>query len=150
MADRCSGRDIVAAARAWLGTPYRHQASCIGAGADCLGLVRGVWRDICGSEPQPIPAYTPDWAEATGEERLLDAAHLHMSRVSNGEAQAGDLLLFRMVARGPAKHVAILTSDRIESGRIIHAYSGHAVCETRLTAPWLRRQAGAFRFPWVA
>lgn len=33
---------IVAEARRWLGTPYRHQASVIGAGADCLGLVRGV------------------------------------------------------------------------------------------------------------
>jgi hypothetical protein len=33
---------IVAAARGWLGTPYRHQASVKGEGADCLGLVRGV------------------------------------------------------------------------------------------------------------
>ena len=35
---------IVAAARGWVGTPYRHQASLKGIGADCLGLVRGVWR----------------------------------------------------------------------------------------------------------
>ena len=36
---------VVAAARRWLGTPYRHQASVRGEGADCLGLVRGVWRE---------------------------------------------------------------------------------------------------------
>lgn len=34
--------DIVARARAWIGTPYEHQASCRGAGTDCLGLLRGL------------------------------------------------------------------------------------------------------------
>ncbi|MFZ2468534.1 MAG: peptidase, partial [Parvibaculum sedimenti] len=43
---------VVAAARAWIGTPYRHQASCKGAGADCLGLVRGLWREFHGAEPE--------------------------------------------------------------------------------------------------
>lgn len=43
---------IVAEARAWLGTPYRHQASLKGVGADCLGLVRGVWRAVVGPEPE--------------------------------------------------------------------------------------------------
>ena len=35
---------IVAEARAWIGTPYRHQASLKGIGCDCLGLLRGIWR----------------------------------------------------------------------------------------------------------
>ena len=44
-----SGRsDIVDAARLWLGTPYRHQMAMRGAGTDCLGLLRGVWRDVFG------------------------------------------------------------------------------------------------------
>jgi len=151
-ADRCSRpepkRDeIVAAARGWLGTPYRHQASCKGAGCDCLGLIRGVWREVLGPEPERAPAYTPDWAEATGEERLLDAAHRLMSRVPEHAARAGDILLFRMIARGPAKHVGILVSDGLDQGRVIHAYSGHGVCETRLTGPWRRRLAGIFSFP---
>ena len=42
----CRADEIVARARAWIGTPYRHRASCRGAGADCLGLVRGVWREV--------------------------------------------------------------------------------------------------------
>ncbi len=29
--------DIVRAARGWIGTPYRHQASLKGVGTDCLG-----------------------------------------------------------------------------------------------------------------
>lgn len=148
MADPCSGRDdIVQAARLWLGTPYRHQASCRGAGADCLGLVRGVWRDVMGHEPERPPAYTADWAEASGEERMLAAAHRHLFRVREVEAAPGDLLFFRMIDRGPAKHVGILSSAGLNQGRIIHAYSGHDVCETRLTTAWLRRLAGVFRFP---
>ncbi|MFY8139958.1 MAG: peptidase P60, partial [Caulobacter sp.] len=54
---------IVAAARGWLGTPYRHQASVKGVGCDCLGLVRGVWRELYGQEPETAPPYRPDWAE---------------------------------------------------------------------------------------
>ena len=147
-ADPCSKRKrIVAIAQAWLGTPYRHQASCKGVGCDCLGLVRGVWREILGPEPERTPAYTPDWAEATGEERLLGAAHRLMHRVRQEQALAGDILLFRMIERGPAKHVGILVSDGLDQGRVIHAYSGHGVCETRLTQPWHRRLAGVFSFP---
>src|SRR3989338_4143365 len=48
---------IVAAARSWIGTPYRHQASLKGAGCDCLGLVRGVWRELYGDEPEAPPPY---------------------------------------------------------------------------------------------
>ena len=51
---------VVAAARAFLGTPYRHQAATIGAGCDCLGLLRGVWRQLYGSEAGPVPPYRAD------------------------------------------------------------------------------------------
>jgi NlpC/P60 family putative phage cell wall peptidase len=46
---------IVAEARSWIGTPYRHQASLKGVGCDCLGLVRGVWRAVLGAEPEAVP-----------------------------------------------------------------------------------------------
>ncbi|MEM1298708.1 MAG: NlpC/P60 family protein [Pseudomonadota bacterium] len=138
---------VVDAARSWLGTPYHHQASIRGAGADCLGLVRGIWREVIGPEPETPPAYSPDWAEARGEERLLRAAMRHMRRIPNAEAEPGDMLLFRMVERGPAKHAAILADGGVEGGTVIHAYSGHSVCETRLTDAWVRRLAGAFSFP---
>ncbi|MEO0820017.1 MAG: NlpC/P60 family protein [Pseudomonadota bacterium] len=141
------GRAVVAVARRWIGTPYRHQASCEGAGADCLGLLRGVWREVMGPEPQAVPGYTPDWAEATGEERLLGAALRYLVPVEADAAMVGDVCLFRMRDRGPAKHVAILVSEGVVRGRIIHAYSGHAVCETGLGEAWRRRLAGVFRFP---
>ena len=67
-------QEVLAEARRWIGTPYRHQASALGIGADCLGLIRGVWRNLIGTEPEQIPAYTADWSEPSGEEALLAAA----------------------------------------------------------------------------
>ena len=55
-----SRADIVRAAGDWLGTPYRHQASVRGVGCDCLGLIRGVWRECIGPEPEPVPQPQPD------------------------------------------------------------------------------------------
>ena len=65
---------VVALARGWIWTPYHHQASCRGVGADCLGLVRGVWRELYGFDAEPTPAYSRDWAEADGTESLLAGA----------------------------------------------------------------------------
>ncbi len=136
---------IVTEARRWLGTPYRHQASVMGAGADCLGLVRGVWREVIGPEPERAPGYTPDWAEMLGQETLLDAARRHMREVAIGEAMDGDVVLFRMALGAPARHAAIISGE----DRIIHAYWGRSVCETRLVPWWRRRMAAAFQFPGV-
>ena len=86
---------ILVEARAWIGTPYRHQASLKGVGCDCLGLLRGVWRALHGSEPEAMPAYAPDWAEASGTESLADAARRHLLEIAPDAALGGDVLLFR-------------------------------------------------------
>lgn len=138
--------DIVRAARGWIGTPYHHQASRRGVGCDCLGLLRGIWRETVGPEPEPAPAYGPDWAEASGREDLLHAAARHLVAIPCREAGAGDVLLFRWRARLPAKHCAVLAGN----GRMIHAHDGAAVTDVALSAWWERRIAGAFRFPGAA
>lgn len=133
---------VLAEARDWLGTPYRHQASVKGVGSDCLGLVRGVWREVIGDEPEPPPPYTPDWSEKTGDDRLLDAFRIHFSETPISAAEPGDVLLFRMGLGCPAKHAAIVSGQ----GRIVHAYWGRSVCETRLVPWWERRIVGCFEF----
>lgn len=135
---------IVEEAREWIGTPYLHQASVKGAGCDCLGLIRGVWRALYGAEPERAPAYTPDWAERAGEETLFAAARRHL--VLTNQAQPGDVLLFRMHAQAPMKHAAILSAG----DRIIHAYWGRAVVESRLAPWWQARRAASFSFPGAA
>lgn len=137
---------IVAEARSWIGTPYRHQASLKGAGADCLGLVRGVWRALVGPEPEIPPAYAPDWAEAAGQETLLEAARRHLIEIERESIEPGDVLLFRMRMGGPAKHAAVLT----EPLRMVHALSGWEVMEVAFDRAWQRRLAFTFRFPGCA
>ena len=132
---------IVAAATEWVGTPYVHQASTIGQGTDCLGLVRGVWRELIGEEPAPVPPYTPDWTERGGEP-LLDAATAFLKR-QDRQPLAGDVLFFRVVQGGPAKHCGI----HIGGDRFVHAYSGRAVTASWLSRWWHARLATVCSFP---
>lgn len=137
---------VVAEARRWIGTPYVHQASCRGAGTDCLGLVRGVWRAVYGTEPQEVPAYTADWSEPTGNEALLQAGERHLVRKDIQDWREGDVILFRMLDGRVAKHLGIQSAIG-EHPRFIHAFSGHGVVENALTEPWRRRIAARFSFP---
>lgn len=135
--------DVVATARGWIGTPYLHQASCRGAGCDCLGLVRGVWRELAGAEPEPTPAYTQDWSEPQGDEALWRAALRHLRQRASGDEAPGDLILFRMRSGAVAKHLGI--AARVgPAPTFIHAYSGHGVVESALTSPWQRRIVARF------
>ena len=132
---------VVTAARGWLGTPYRHRASTPGAGCDCLGLLRGVWRELYGTEPVSVPAYRADWrGEADGalrqaaEQFLLPAA---------GPLAAGQVVLFRLGGMSEARHCGIMVSPE----RFIHAQEHLGVVEANLTAGWARRVSGRFGFP---
>ena len=134
---------VIAAARSWLGTPYHDQASLKGVGCDCLGLARGVWREVVGPEPFPIPAYTRDWGETGPREVLAEGARAMMIEEPIADAPPGALLLFRMMPRAIAKHVGILTGPRT----FLHAYERLGVIEEPLTPTWRRRIAFAFLFP---
>ncbi|WP_020179059.1 NlpC/P60 family protein [Methylopila sp. M107] len=134
---------VVAAARRWIGTPYRHQASCRGAGADCLGVLRGVWRELVGPEPEALPPYARSWAEDGEGELMLDAARRWLIPAPGDAVSAGDVLLFRVARGGTAKHCGIATGPRA----MVHAYDGHAVAETPIPEVWERRLVARFRFP---
>lgn len=135
---------VVAVARGFIGTPYRHQGALKGVGCDCLGLVRGVWRELYGEEPETPAPYAPDWAERTGRERLLEAAARHFGPALPASALLpGDLIVFRWQDGAAAKHAGIAAPDE----RFIHAYEQAAVIESPLVPSWRRRIAGVFRFP---
>ena len=141
-----NGARIVHAARAWIGTPYVHQCAVRGAGSDCLGLVRGIWREVYGTEPEAIPAYSMDWSEPQGEERLWAAALRHLTAKSASEITAGNLVLFRMRQGAVAKHLGVVSVTG-QNACFIHAYTRHGVVESPLSAPWRRRVVACFEFP---
>ena len=93
---------VIAVARSWLGTPYHDQASLRGVGCDCLGLARGVWRDVVGPEPFPIPPYSRDWGETGPREVLADGARAMMPEIAPADAPPSALILFRMMPRAIA------------------------------------------------
>lgn len=135
-------RDPVALAEAWLGTPYCHQASLRGVGADCLGLIRGIWRACYGFEAELPPPYSPSWAEAGAGEPLLEALRRHMQPAS--KAGDGQVLLYRLAPNARAKHLGI----QCESGRaFIHACPRAGVVRAPLSRPWARRIIARFDFP---
>lgn len=138
--------DIVAAARGWIGTPYVHQASAKGAGTDCLGLVRGIWRELYGDEPEAVPAYTPDWGEVGGAELLLSGAGRNL--IAAEEEARGDVLVFRMRTGAVAKHLGVQAGVGAQAS-FIHAYDRHGVVESPLSSPWRSKIVGRFRFPAI-
>ncbi|MCR8546577.1 peptidase [Salipiger sp. P9] len=141
-----SGAKIVSAARGWIGTPYVHQASVRGAGCDCLGLLRGVWRELIGPEPERAPAYTKDWSEPQGDEALLRIGLRYMRRKGRDDEAPGDVLLFRMREGSVAKHLGV-QAEIGEGASFVHAYTGHGVIESPLSLPWRRRVAARFALP---
>ena len=102
--------------------------------------MRGVWHEVTGAALPPIPAYTPDWAEAARRETFAEGLRGHLREIATAEAQAGDIVLFRWRPHLPAKHAGILTGP----DRMVHAQEGAAVAEVPLNGWWKRRSAFAF------
>jgi NlpC/P60 family putative phage cell wall peptidase len=130
-------RRIVVIARGWLGTPYLHQASAKGQGADCLGLVRGVWRELYGEEPERPPAY----GRTEASEAMIAAARRNLAPTRR--PRAGAVLFFRIERAGPVRHCGVMT----EGERFLHAYAGRGVIESPLSRFWIERLVAAFDFP---
>ena len=129
--------DVIAEARSWIGTPWRHQGRLKGIASDCVGLLIGAARargllapdfDVTGYSRFPEPEFF-----RANLERFLD-------RVEGGEKPA-DVLWIR--PRHIAQHVAILT----DQNTIIHAIDIHrGVAEHIFDRAWRARVVSVYRF----
>lgn len=143
MPDRSlSGPDplaIVATARSWIGTPWRHQGRLKGVGCDCLGMIVGVAREL-----GYAVADRTDYAREPDGRELLDGLDLHLAQVA--EPAPGDVVLFEI--RGRPQHVGLI-SDRPDGGLgLIHAFAGaRKVIEQDFAPGWPGPVAGFWRFP---
>lgn len=139
--------EIVGSARRWLGTRFLHQASVKGLGCDCLGLVRGVWRDCVGKEPCQDLTYSQNWSVSQGHDVLMDAIRNNFEPDLVDTERPGRVLVFRLVGSNHAKHLAISTGQINGVPQMIHSYSTKGVVECQISAAWLRRCLGQFQFP---
>lgn len=142
---------IVAEARAWLDTPWQHQARARGEGVDCAGLVIGVARALALVPPDmDVSAYTraPDGS-------MLDECDRWMRRIAPAEAQPGDVLVLRFGgASSPPQHMAVVADYRHGGLSIVHAVDHPdrpraRVVEQRLDRATRARVAAAYALPGV-
>lgn len=119
--------DIVTAARACIGTPFRAQGRLPGVGLDCIGLAAVAVR--AGGVHVDAPA---DY-DLSGESamRLAEALDAHGFRwIAPSMQAAGDIILFQPGRR--QQHLGISTG-----AGFVHAHLGlRKVVETPLPAPW--------------
>src|SRR5271165_5717227 len=108
---------VVAAARAWIGTPYHHAADVKGRGVDCAMLLVRVYCDLGLIEPFEPRPYTRDWMLHRDEERYLGFLLARARAVA--EARPADVILFR-VGRCYAHGGIITIADPLT---IVHAYA---------------------------
>lgn len=140
-------KQIVAAARHYLGVPFAHQGRS-GAGLDCLGLLVCVANDcaLC-LDGKPVVRF-----DETDYGHYPDAAYLRsqLEQVLRpcDEIKAGQVALLHH--DGSDRHLAIV-GDYGESGvSLIHAYApARVVVEHRLDENWKGRVAALFEFTEV-
>lgn len=125
---------VVAEARRWLGTPYHHRASVLGAGVDCALLILEAFAGAGIEERFEVDPYNHDWHLHRGEERYLEIVENYMALTEADETplkfrdpppilQPADVIMFR-VGR-TFSHGAIVT----EWPFIIHAYYPSRIVE---------------------
>jgi cell wall-associated NlpC family hydrolase len=125
---------ILAAARACLGTPFRHQGRLPGIALDCAGLICHVCESI------GVP-YTDErgYSRLPHQGRLQAALDAQESLVRVSDPAPGDVLLFRF--RTEPMHIGIYAGETI-----IHAYEqAGKVCEHRMDDAWRARIVQAYR-----
>lgn len=136
-----SGADVVAEARSFVGSRYRHQGRSRD-GVDCIGLPVCV-RAGLGLAALDVSGY----ARKTTDTEMLDFCRSHMVEVGRDDIQPGDVLV---QMNGPLRHMAIV-GDYLHGGlSIIHAWMpARKVVECRLTDDFMKAVRGCFRFPEV-
>ncbi len=138
--------DIIRAARGWLGTPWKHQASCRGAGVDCIGLIAGVAAE-CGSIEAQRFLSTPEW-RCYGRDPdpafMFSVADELMERIPRTDALPADVLVFRC-----GRHPMHFGWSAPDDG-LVHAWAGARRVVEHHIGEWQARIVRAYRLRGVA
>lgn len=113
--------DVVAEARSWQDTPYRHQGYRKGVGADCIGLVAGIALalGLPSGAAWKADRAMHNYARLPDPVMLLAAAERYLSPIPIESAREGDILLLRW--RNDPSHFAIITETSPLT--VLHAYA---------------------------
>lgn len=142
---------VCAEARAWIGTPFEHQAHLKGVACDCAGMVGGV---AVALELVPSDFWERDFAPHAGYSRRPSngslTAILDRFMERTDDPQPGDVVLMRF--RKEPQHVGILVPYVHGGLALVHALHGMGVKEVvehRLDDKWQARVIHAYRLPGI-
>lgn len=148
---------VVATARQWLGTPFKHQGRTQSTaqqkgGCDCIGLLLGVVGNIyVQSGVDMLCPQRSYLLQAIGYGRLPDGQKLQLGLANYlytaplDELKTADILLCRLDEN--PQHVALVTDYAYGGLGMIHAYAqAKKVVENRMDEKWRSSVVAAYRF----
>lgn len=137
---------IVAEARSWVDTPFRHQARLKGVGVDCVGVV------VKTAHALGLSSFdTTDYARVPDPEAMRRALDEHLDRIPFEAALPGDVLWFAISRARVGRHLGVITA--LDPVRFVHAYERSTVrhcLEQRLDDAWRKRIVACYRYRGVA
>lgn len=136
--------EVVAEARTWIGTPFKHQASIKGYGCDCLGLIRRIATDLnlCSVDPYgpEVEAYMY-YGTTPNPEKFGEGVSRFLVEVSFKDVLHADIILF--MSRVNPTHLGLITDNGM-----VHSYlKNKKVVEHGLNEMWFRHIKAFYRFP---
>jgi cell wall-associated NlpC family hydrolase len=136
---------IVAQARTWLGTPFKHQGRLKGVGVDCLGLIICTLAELeisfTGKNISEIDE--KNYSMLPSGERLQNKLNQYAQAITNSQIMAGDILLMQF--SGEPQHLAFATNHPNGLG-LIHSYlQAGKVVEHSLDELWQSRIFATYR-----
>ena len=136
--------EVIAIARSWRDTPWRHQGRLKGVGVDCVGFVAEVGREAGIFAVQ----------EAANYKRRPDGKTLrakmdeYLTPIDKRDLQPADVVLIAF--GGVETHIGLIGDYAAAPGELslIHAYLQlHRVVEHRYDVSWRSRTVAAYAIP---
>jgi NlpC/P60 family putative phage cell wall peptidase len=143
---------VVAEARSWIDTPYRHQASLKGVGCDCGGLIRGVGEAAGVLSIDPLVwKRVGNYGRMPNPNRVRETLELFLTEIDAAAAGEGDIVWLAWREELPM-HLALLASGP-NGPTLIHALADVGpqgrVVEHGFVAEWPGRADSWWRYPGV-
>lgn len=116
---------VIAEARTWLGTPFRHQAELKGpnGGVDCAHFLTGTYKNAGIVDRVDLAPYMMQWMLHQSGEKFIENISRYMREIPESEALPADSVIYK-VGRC-FSHGAIITKPW--KSEIIHSVNGFGV-----------------------
>lgn len=141
--------EIIAEARSWIGTKFKHQGRIKKSenhkgGCDCLGLILGVADNLKAKSKLGVNLSRLDqnnYPKILVSNLLMDQLDQHLERISN--FKEGDVILIKI--NNWPQHLALISSLK-PNITIIHSYiQARKVVEQHLPDEWKNNIVSAYR-----